>query len=734
MKKLLLLVLFFLVNYGLHAQAFTDEEQRVIILSRNYGDSVVIRWAPSTPALWMACNKSGYKIERVFKYSDGVDEDEFPIIKERYEPVRSEVFKPLPLEEMIKRYEDGTHPMGMVATEFLYGDVDLQGEDHGFLSKITAESESQNMRFAYTLFAADLDPDVADALGLRYSFKTAGITDSTIYFRLISLVDTTKFNSDTLYITIDVFDIDQKPFPPYDLYTEGGDGHIKLSWVKDRKYTAYYIERSTDSINFTLLNEEPFLSSSAEGEEIKDQFLPDTNFIDTNSLDTMDIARNNPMPMHEYNVYLDSVSNGIKYYYRVYGIDAFGDKSDYSEIVSGQGEDEHPLLPPFEVAAVALPDGRVKISWKEPKDKTKLQGYLVVHAHEFGQEQYNLLSEDLLPVGTTEFYHNNVKAGTFNIYIVSCIDDKGKYVKSSPATVSISDTIPPNPPIGVKAIIDTNGLCLITWDASEEDDVVGYKVYSSYDPEGTFDQITEYKVETNALLDRVNLEFLNRYIYYRVVAVDRIGLHSEFSEMCKALIPDIHPPITPLVKSFLVRDNGVNIKFIVGNDADAKEYRIMRKEANTEFSVYKSIPIDDVKDNVIEYDETIENEAYYEYALQVEDQSGLISELSQVVPVTIAKNEGDDVLLKIESKYSEGDNTVTLKWKSPNNIKREVFNYVLFKREQNGLWEMYNSFDKNTNEYIDTKIEKGKHYEYKLIPYADGASIGMGEIHTIQIK
>lgn len=728
MKKIIYTLIFLFSAVSLVSQM--REIQGIVVLSRNYGDSVVIRWAPTSPSLWIACNKAGYSLEKVIEYQDGIDEDSIPIIKERYEPVRNEVFKPLPLEAMIKRYEDEKHPMGMIATEFLYGDIDLRGEDHGFLSTITAEAEAQDMRFAYALFAADMDADVADALGLRYSFKTKGIKDSTLMFRLISLVDTTQFASDTLYITIDVFEEDLNPIPPRDLYTVSGDGFTNVHWMRDRTYSAYYIERSTDSINFTPLNKDPFLTSSAEGEEIKAQYLPDTNFTDT-----MNLRPLNPMPLHEYNVYVDSVQNGIKYYYRVYGIDAFGDKSDYSEIVSAQGEDEHPLLPPSEVKAETLPNGRIKITWKEPEDKTKLQGYLVIHASEFGQEQYNLVTEELIPPGTTECYHNNVKEGSYNIYIVSSIDDRGNYVKSSPVSIYISDSLPPLPPKGVKAIIDSTGLSLITWDANEEEDIAGYKVYSSYDPEGTFNQITNYKVETNAFLDRVNVEFLNRTIYYRVIAVDETGNHSEFSDIFEAIIPDIHPPITPVVKSFYVRDNGVDIRFIVGDDFDAKVYHIMRKTDTKDFSIYKTLSLDDVnEDNSIDYKDTISNEGYYEYALQVEDEAGLKSNLSQIIPVTIKQREGADVLMKIEASYSSVSNSVIIKWKRPDNIVREKFHYVVFKREANGAWLMYDSIDKDNTEYIDKKVIKGKSYEYKLVPFAEGASIGNGEVFTVNVK
>src|SRR5687767_10889321 len=36
----------------------------VYLLARNYGDSVVLRWAPREPVYWRAANRSGYVIRR----------------------------------------------------------------------------------------------------------------------------------------------------------------------------------------------------------------------------------------------------------------------------------------------------------------------------------------------------------------------------------------------------------------------------------------------------------------------------------------------------------------------------------------------------------------------------------------------------------------------------------------------------------------------------------------------
>ncbi len=65
-----------------------------------------------------------------------------------------------------------------------------------------------------------------------------------------------------------------------------------------------------------------------------------------------------------------------------------------------------------------------------------------------------------------------------------------------------------------------------------------------------YSQITNFPTEEPFFLDKVNIDFLDREIYYAVIAVDKAGNHSDYSESATGIIPDIHPPITPLVKSF----------------------------------------------------------------------------------------------------------------------------------------------------------------------------------------
>lgn len=729
MKKIYYILLIILSFYSLSLKAQIQDQERIFAIARNYGDSVVVRWATNSPALWLALNRAGYRLEWEKEEFLGIDKDSFPQYKYTYTPVRPEIFKPLPLEAMIERYKDEKHPMGMMATEFLYGDVDLRGEDYGFIGQITAEAEAQNMRFAYVLFCADIDPDVADAVGLRYSFSTKGITDSVITIRIVPLVDSNLIKVAPAYVTINTFEISKKAGAPSELFTETDDGAIRIHWKRDNRHTAYYVERSTDGKTFKPLHKLPFISSSAEEEELTSYYLPDSTFSDS-----VQYIPQKPMPLFKFNIYNDSVNNNVKYYYRVYGIDAFGDKSDYSEVVSNTAKEDVPLLPPSNVKAEILKGGRIKISWDEPEDKSKLKGYIVSHANNYGEDHFNVVGDTLFPPGTKECYHSNISEGINNVYIVSSIDYRGKYYKANPVSAYVNDSTPPSPPKGVKTIIDTSGLVLISWASNPEQDIKGYKVFSAYGRDIDYNQISNYTVEDTLFLDKVNVDFLNNRMYYKVIAVDKAGNYSEFSEPCEGIIPDLHPPTSPVVKSYLVRTDGVDIKFAVGNESDLKRFVVKRKVGAGDFNDHKTISLKQVKNYEVYFSDTISSKGYFEYALLAEDLEGLRSGLSQAIPVTINSLESEKPVIKIDANYSLRENAVIIKWKRPKNIAAKKYHYVIFRQVEGGNWEMFDTVGMDTLEYSDKKVLRGKQYKYKVVPYSNGSSIGNGDEFTVNVR
>ena len=107
------------------------------------------------------------------------------------------------------------------------------------------------------------------------------------------------------------------------------------------------------------------------------------------------------------------------------------------------------------------------------------------------------------------------------VFMGACGNDSG----GGPTVV---DTVPPNPPVGLLFEHEEESV-LITWSENAEVDLAGYRLYRSYDEDGTFDQVTSglllcpWYYDSNVVRTVVS--------YYRVTAVDETGNESAYSDL-----------------------------------------------------------------------------------------------------------------------------------------------------------------------------------------------------------
>jgi hypothetical protein len=83
------------------------------VRAKSYGDSVVLRWAPSSPPSWKVYNRIGYIVERAV-----IDTTESGPL--RYERLTPEPLRPWSLEEW-KRRSRPEQTFAAIAVQCLYG-------------------------------------------------------------------------------------------------------------------------------------------------------------------------------------------------------------------------------------------------------------------------------------------------------------------------------------------------------------------------------------------------------------------------------------------------------------------------------------------------------------------------------------------------------------------------------------------------------------------------------------
>ncbi|HET6512605.1 MAG TPA: hypothetical protein VFH43_10470, partial [Candidatus Kapabacteria bacterium] len=475
------------------------------LIARSYGDSVVLRWGPSRPGAWIIANKLGYIVERA-AISDA---DQGKPVFTRVAP---NVLMPWPLDEWKRRIQR-ENKYGAIAAQMLYGgkaNPDAGGKSVNSL--LNAAKELQN-RHGFALFSADNDAIAAEGLGLRAVDRNVKPGDRYIYRVFVASVDPT-YRIDSGYIVVDVARAIPNP-APVDLQAEGRDGRIVLTW-KDfpgASYSGFRVYRAdAGSENYRELTSTPIIAVTTKANS-----LPE------------------PPSYHD-----TTIVNYKQYKYRVIGISAFAELSDAAEVAAYGRDLTAPPAP-----SIQNPEqtgrGRVQIKWTMPQgNHPDLNGFVIARsASSVGG--FVQITPQQLPKTAREFT-DNAATPEEPYYMVGAVDTAGNVAPSLTAYVVIVDSMPPAPPKGLRASVDTTGIVTLRWNLGPEPDIVGYRVLWANDPTHEFTQRTNVPIQDTFFVDTISLKSLTPYVYYRVAALDDRYNHSEMSPMLMVKRPDIIPP------------------------------------------------------------------------------------------------------------------------------------------------------------------------------------------------
>ncbi len=286
----------------------------IILLARADKDSVVLRWAPSTPGGWVIANKIGYNIERAKINTENPDEG-VQFVKLNTEPL-----KPLSLEQW-KSMASRDNIFSAIAAQAIYGKLFIpKAIDENNLNALKNAADELMNRYSFALFAADNDAVTAEAMGLRWIDRNVKEGESYVY-RIYVAQTTDDYSFDTAYTFVDIKAADKIP-APVDLKFESGDGSIILKWKENPviKFSGYYIYRSENGRDYKKLNEMPLIIATPK--ESSEDAQP--SFIDTMTV------------------------NYKNYSYRILGITPFAELSEAAEITAYSKDLTAPFPPVLE--------------------------------------------------------------------------------------------------------------------------------------------------------------------------------------------------------------------------------------------------------------------------------------------------------------------------------------------------------------------------------------------------
>lgn len=675
---ILLFMLILILSQTILSQDNVDDKiqpgkAEIILIARADKDSVVLRWAPSTPGGWITGNKIGYNIERVkISFENQIKPEDF----ERLNP---EPVKPLSVEEW-KTKASKDNVFSAIAVQAIYGKLFTpKALDENNLNALKNAADELMNRYSFALFAADNDANTAQAMGLRWVDKNVKEGESYAY-RVYVAQKTSDYSFDTAYVAVDIQTAEKIP-APMELTFESGDGNITLKW-KDNpviKFSGYYVYRSEDGKEYKKLNELPLVIATPK--EATEDAQP--SFIDTMTV------------------------NYKNYSYKVYGVTPFSELSQPAEIIA-YSKDLTAPFPPILEKPKQFTDDQISLSWKLEEETDDLKGFVVAKSNH-PLYNFEILTPTPLPKNVFNFT-DKLSQQEEIYYAVASVDTAGNMAFSLPQMIIPIDTMPPSIPKGISGTIDTNGVVTLKWNVGPEWNLLGYRILRANDPQHEFQQLTGEIYQDTIFIDTVNINTLTNYVYYRIAAVNTRYQHSELSPVIAIKRPDKIPPVEAVFKNVFVTDTSVFIEWVPSTSADVAYQKLFKRiqgERNWKM-------IDSLSAKVSTYtDKNVERTITYEYTIASVDSSGLQSPLAFPVigrPYDTGRREA---VTKLNAKYDDKTSSVILNWDYLNPPKEKYWFVIYRGTDSNKLFEL-KSVESLNRTYSDREIAKGKKYFYAV--------------------
>ncbi len=673
------LLLLSLITLTAHAQDTTGTVQ-IGVLGRAYGDSIVLRWAPASHVAWQQLNRVGYRVERYTILRDG----ELLEVPER-QVLSSTPILPRPLPDwknVVKR-----DSYAGIAAQALYGKTfEVSSSQRSDLVQMINQSQEQEQRFSFALFAADMSPTTAQYAGLRLTDRNVRTNEKYLY---------KVFSAQPLSVPLDTGLVFLSPsertelVAPLEVSATFDDRRVMLRWntyYHQSLYVAYRVERSIDGASFAPITELPITF---------------------------------PQGPDHYGYKSDSLpSNDVTYHYRVRGITSFGEVGPPSTVVSGQGRLTLNAAPNITEADMATPN-TATIRWEVPPEAQPQVAHFAVEKAPKVDGPYRAVAPTLSP--DRQAFTDPSVAGT-NYYRVTAYGRHGETKRSFPVLVQAEDSIPPTLPAEFVGRIDTTGQVTLRWLPSPESDVFGYRIFRSNYPNRDFVQVTREPTADTTFVDQISLKNLTDSIYYKISVIDQRFNPSPLSAELILRKPDVIPPVAPVFKAAQPRAGGIHLSWIGSPSADVTHYLLYRHQP--EETTWQLAGTTHATERQFT-DTTVVATQTYEYVLLAVDEHQL--ESSPTPPLRAASLA--PARKRIAHTYAEPDRQaeqILLRWDYDH---ADVAFYHIYRAEATGNLRWHHTVSAPQLQFSDAAVQQARTYQYRIkAVYTDGSQSPLSEV------
>jgi len=689
---------------------------KIKLLTRTYGDSIVLRWAAEDFVSWKYLCVYGVNVLRVQRDGrPGLNIDTLAY-----------GLKPLSLEQFRKKYPD-SDSLALVPQGVLYGRAtNYKFAKPGTMERSLEDNSEQDIAYGFAMVVAEWRKDLAEAMAVRFTDRN--VTPGATYDYYIQ--PTRWDNGGKLIfepgVAEKVVNMPYTPvtFDPVVIDSLTSPYHVSIGWW-DHEHSSYEIERRMLSnskgvaVNgpWQRVTEKPYISmvEQPEGED--------------------------------YCLLGDSVAENGVYEYRIMGYDAFADLCAPTKPHRVVVRDiQPPSAPNLKNIIIERPDNNDPMAkviahfvWEKEEIEPDFVGYCINYSStRITGKEWKLLNDDMIaPTATT--YAADVTGLTTGMVCLSAYDDSGNESRSFVQLIELRDYKAPDAPDSLRVTIllpemdslvtknDKWAYAILNWNPCPDDDIDYYDISVANDTTHTFIIRNQGGIRGTEFIDSMALNVNQKYIYYKVRAVDYSTNIGPWSHWIEVERPHLSPPTVPHLDTSSHNDkDGMHMEWIVGTDADMKYHVAYRRVGEKgDWQVIGRYDHDSlVTQNyriILDDNPPFDREQRYYYCVESHNSSPFTARSLAVswlhrgpkvweVPITLAgdyfKKDGHTRLVwEIGKLPFEGDYYYCIYRKGPG---ENTFHFVL-------------SVPKNSQEYTDRILQKGESADYYvMIQWRDG--------------
>lgn len=462
-----------------------------------------------------------------------------------------------------------------------------------------------------------------------------------------------------------------------------------ISWNADSvvtEYLGFQIERKIDNGKFEKILASPFVNFK-------------TN---TEKADRLASYRD------------EKLQQGKTYTYKIYGINYFGIKGQYSNEVKI-------YLPRLVNAIVNIDtvrskgyDREITVSISKDVDSLPLLvNRLVLMRSDSLLTNYTLVEQRFLKPNETKVQFKTTSllpSGDRNYFKVFAFSPDNDTAYSTPYYYFTLDQEPPAAVSNLKGIIDSLGHVTLTWTKPKDNDLLGYRVYRANLKTEEFVERTSSLQLKTVFLDTLNLNTLTNDVYYFAVAVDKNYNNSPNSDTVLVIKPDTIPPSEPFLISLRKAGIKIDIEWQNSTSKDVEKSYLLRKtDLRTDtILVWKNDEFNHYLDSTFTFSKDVS------YSILAVDQSN--NQTSSKSRSLFVEPGFRAALNNVKASPNRSTKAVDLSWTKP---QIDVFQYFIYRKKGEGSFHLIATVSSDAvpaMKYEDKTVSISNDYEY-LIQY-----------------